>query len=180
MSLLIVEGPEKVGKGRFIKLLQKRYQGWALSNPLWEPGIRYIHHTKGESNHTQVMRDFEYVRKYPNTLFVYDRWWLSELVYRPLDLETPTIRLNAFDLEARYGGLADYYGTRVLLLDDPEVLRARRTADDRPVDPLNEVRLYDELASPAWHRLLSDYNIEWVWDNIVLPTLAPHPTHTPY
>ena len=107
------------------------------------------------------MEDMLFVDKRPKTLVIFNRWWLSELVYRTMQLgNPPTIFGSAFELEARYGAMADYYGARILLTGHPDVLKARHTSDDIDIDALTEMRLYHSMAAPGWHRVGPDYDID--------------------
>ena len=170
MPLLVVEGPENSGKDRMIHQVLQRWRGSSM----------LFHHFEGDSNHARVMEDMEFVEAHPTTLVIFNRWWLSELVYRTVQLDDPpTIFGSAFEVESCYGGLADRYGVRLLLTGDPDVLRARHTPNDIDIHPLMEMRLYHSLAAPGWNRVGPDYDMNSVWHDIILPgfdkrLLVPH------
>ena len=145
--LVVIEGPEKVGK---TTLAEHLILGFKAHHGV---DANYFHHPQGESNHHRIMTDLWYVHQHPERLVVMDRWWLSELVYRPHDFEVPTIPVDPWELERRYGGLADLMGVRILLQGDPKRLRAARTPDDKAIDPVHESEMYNMLAAPGWVRI---------------------------
>lgn len=157
--LVVVEGPEKVGKTTLIKFLEQYWNDRFFQDEVsideggtQIQGVHYIHHVKGDSNHARIMADLAFCRDHWDCLVLMDRWWLSELVYRPHDGEPNTLPLSPWELEARYGGLADALGVRILLQGDPERLRAARTPDDIDIDPAHEMLMYEMLAAPGWRR----------------------------
>ena len=141
--LIVVEGPNKVGKTRLAKMI-------AAS---WENNVQYIHHPKVANTPEVVWKELLEVHNNPDTLFIYDRWWLSDLVYAPHDNTESKFPLNAFYMEEAFGGLADAVGLRLLLLGSPEELLTRRGDDDDKLDVRHELMMYQLLASPKWRRV---------------------------
>ena len=146
----VFDGPEEVGKTTIIENLMKAWDG---------PSHR-VHHIKGDSNPARIENDFEMIESQPSVLWLYDRWWPSELVYRPHDHLTPTLPLNPFMLDELYGARASASGLLFLVTADPKVLVERRRnikVEDDPIDidPAHEMQMYEMVCSPRWERVNS-------------------------
>ena len=74
--LVVLEGPEKAGKTTVARHI--------MAN-LRKSNIVYRRHIKGDSNHQTIMNDLDFALSHPDDLIIFDRWWPSELVYRPFD-----------------------------------------------------------------------------------------------
>lgn len=141
--LVIFDGPEGSGKTSTIEKLMKAWDG---------PSER-IHHVHGDSNPDRIEADFRMVERAPSVLWVYDRWWPSELVYRPHDLQPNTVPLNPWMLDCLYGERASKSGFLFLMTASTHWLERHRGEDSIDIDPAHEMLMYDMLCSPRWERV---------------------------
>ena len=155
--LAIFDGPEEAGKTTICHKIME-----SCSNE-----VVYIHHGKGDSNYKRIQSDLELVEANPDILYLFDRWWPSELVYRPHDGHPPSLELDPWHLEEVYGKRADKQGFRFLVLEEPEILQARRDATPGgyagiDIDPAHERQMYQMICSPQWIRTTSKiFNLGW-------------------
>lgn len=182
--LIILEGPEAAGKTTLANQL--------ILNRSRKCNVHYFRHTLGDSNHQRIMADLEFALARPYDLVIFDRWWLSELVYRPHDGKPSTLPLEGETLEKRYGGLADSAGLRLLVMADAMTLTNRRQArqaqglnDDISIPPDVEVRKYEQEAA-RWNWLLCSWGytptiqdiVDAKWAKII-KDFERWPTHPP-
>ena len=85
MTLVIVDGPDRVGK----TLLCEELVNQARAAKTY---IKMKHHTRTVIE--EVWRDFQTVIKYPNAMHIWDRRWPSEIVYSHVQQTLPTITVE--------------------------------------------------------------------------------------
>lgn len=85
MALVIVDGPDRVGK----TLLCEELENQALAANL---SASVKHHTRTVID--EVWRDFQTVIKRPNVMHIWDRRWPSEIVYSHVQQTVPTITVE--------------------------------------------------------------------------------------
>ena len=170
--LVVLDGPEKAGK----TTLARKIMEWVMENR--KTNIHYRRHIHGDSNHETIMNDLEFALSHPEDLIIYDRWWSSELVYRPFDGKPPNLPLRVSVLEGRYGGLADSAGMRIMVVPAESVLQERRDyaqdSTDIPIPVHRERDAFYEVArrgnwiatSVGWDVTLQEA-IAFRWDRLL-------------
>ena len=151
MPLIVIEGPEKAGKTTLAHniTMYAEHKGYKVVN---------VHNT---SSYVETLdADLKLVACEPETIFIFDRWYLSELVYSHDRSSTlPGVFLNPTLAHTRWGKSIN---TRILLLDDIEELRKRRTSEDADIDPEKEVELYSKMALNQWSILYTrEHTPQW-------------------
>ena len=146
--LVVLEGPNKVGKSTVAKALTDAWQGEST----------IVHHVAGDTTIPKLNQEVEVITQLPGEhLLVYDRWWLSELVYGTTDPARPlTLAPNeatAQYMDHHFLRCVEGQGLYVLLTSPHRVLAERRDESDDDLDPFIESRLYNALASEQWWRL---------------------------
>ena len=179
--LVVIEGPEQAGKTTLAEQL--------ILNRSRKCSFRYFRHGPGDSNHQRIMSDLEYCLARPYDLNIMDRWWPSELVYRPFDKKPSTLPLEIRTLEARYGGLADACGIRLMVLAPVKTLERRREEnplqDDIPIPPAEERAAYEEIIHTGnWYPVTQGYTrtiqdvVDAKWAKVI-KDFQDYPTHPP-
>ena len=159
--LLILEGPEGAGKSTIAKMVT---DVWDTRNP-----PVYVHHVRGDSNPTRIETDLKEAEDNPETLYIFDRWWPSALVYRPHDGHANLLPLDPWLLEQKYGKRADEQGLRYLVTRPVQKLIENRGEDAVDIDPAHELLMYQMLCSPMWRRTtlktfdVIDFEAEMRW-----------------
>ena len=156
--LVVLEGPEKVGKTTF----SNRLTEWWLKNR--DTDVWYVHRPREVNVPHLVEQDLKWVEMMPQDLVIFDRFYPSDLVYRTWDGEPSRFPLNADYMERTYGPWIDRLGLRILLLGDPQELAQRRTSDDVPIDPALEQRLYELVCPHRWSRLHTNHRLGKSWE----------------
>ena len=149
--LVVIEGPEKVGKTTFLYQLAD----WWRENRKSE--IWRCHRGRWANNPEDVTKSMMRVRENRDKLIIFDRFYPSDLVYRTWDGEKSEYPVNAEYMESVFGPQIDREGVRLLLTEDPKVLRTRRTQDDIPIPPELEARLYELVCPFNWIRLTAEF-----------------------
>ena len=83
MPLIVLEGMRGTGKTTLGQALQKHFTRKI-------PAV-YTHHDRGCSTDSLINSEIEMVNANPNTLFIFDRWYLSELAYSKLEGRNSTL-----------------------------------------------------------------------------------------
>ena len=79
-----------------------------------------IHHTRGDSTPNKLDADMQMVEDTPDeTLYIFDRTYLSELVYAPIDGRRSTISFDPLYWEEYMGKWIDRRGFRLYLMAEP-------------------------------------------------------------
>ena len=163
--LVVLEGPEKVGKTTFSR---KLIDWWHWNR---KTDVYYVHRPRHVNNPEDVTRDLMHVRENRDKLIIFDRFYPSDLVYRTWDGGESKFPINAGYMEEVFGPQIDREGVRLLLREDPKVLKRRRRPDDIPIPPTLEMRLYEVVCSYKWQRVSPELRMgdNWVerWANMV-------------
>lgn len=156
---LIFDGPEKAGKSTIIKKVAKqaKAEGWKVRVHKWTGPAMQDWDIYARTMEKQVARYID--RGY---LLIWDRSWLSEIVYGSL-LEPRPIN----EYWERFGfilnTITSNWGLQVCLLGpDSETLRKNRDASDLPVDPSDERKAYKEYADWfGWETFVNQHTEEY-------------------
>ena len=158
MPLVILEGPEKVGKTTFA---DKLCEWWSLHE---KTATHYVHRPR-EANDPDIIReDLKHASQRKEELVIFDRFYPSDLVYRTWDGEESKFPVNAFEMDRIYGRRVQELGMGFLLLGEVEELERRRTPDDIPIPPALEQRLYNNVCPPSWIRWTPNDTLLGNWE----------------
>ncbi len=148
--VIALEGTHGAGKST----LAQQIENVASASEDWKKVVN-IHHTGGDSTPDKLDADMKMVEDASDdTLYIFDRTYLSELVYAPIDGRRSTIPYNPLYWEEYMGKWFDRRGIRLYLTAGPVFTNSlpivqmyeRMTAFTRwvRVEPRNHVG--DELA----------------------------------
>ena len=113
--LIALEGAHGAGKSA----LAGQIETVASASGDWKKVVN-IHHTRGDSTLEKLDADMKMVEDAPgDTLYIFDRTYLSELVYAPTDGRRSTIPYNPLYWEERLGKWIDRRGLRLYLMAEP-------------------------------------------------------------
>ena len=113
--LIVLEGQHKSGKSTLATQLQEV----ASKSGDWQQVVN-THHTRGDSTPEKLADDKRMVADAPDdTLYIFDRHYLSELVYAPVDGRGTTIHFNPLYWEQYMGRWIDQRGVRLYLMGEP-------------------------------------------------------------
>lgn len=113
--IIVLEGQHKSGKSTLARQLEEL----ASRSPDWRTVIR-IHHTRGDSTREKLAADKNMIEDAPgDTLYIFDRHYLSELVYAPVDGRASTIPYDPLYWEQYLGKWTDQRGVRLYLMGEP-------------------------------------------------------------
>lgn len=186
MSVIVLEGPEGVGK----TTLARNVIDYALTHKTHKH-VAYHHHVAGDS--VAMVLNVEMLMytgsRQVSVLHIVDRWWLSEFVYSKLLPRKSTLDCTMAQAQEKWGDPILEAGGKLIILDGvhPTVLAERRKDDDLPVDPKDEVCEYAQ-APTGWIRsranlVFSDV-AKWLLDEKALfhmegPRANIRPLHIP-
>lgn len=159
--IIVIDGPEKTGKTTLAQhithRLGARYRHWG---PVPSPQV-----------YATALRDD--IRS--GDLVVYDRSWLSEAVY---NIALGRRDTDPWLLEWLFSRAC---ASRVVLVDDPDVLARRRTPDDVPVMPAVEVELFRALGLTfGWRLAHVDAALDVIERDLDLAARYPAPPVATY
>lgn len=113
--VVVLEGRHKAGKST----LAQQIEDIARESDEWA-SVENIHHTRGDSTPEKLEQDKRMIADAPSDkLFIFDRHYLSELVYAPIDGRTSTIPYDPLHWEQRVGLWIDQRGVRLYLMGEP-------------------------------------------------------------
>ena len=113
--VIALEGANGSGKSTLAGQIEKV----ASASGDWKRVVN-IHHTRGDSTPDKLDSDMKMVEDAPgDTLYIFDRTYLSELVYAPIDGRRSTIPYNPLYWEERLGKWIDRRGLRLYLMAEP-------------------------------------------------------------
>lgn len=141
MPVVIVEGPEKAGKTTFIARAsaQLESEGYTTKHRKWgqiSPDDRVY----GDA----LFHDVYTYGDDPKTAMFWDRAWASEEVYGQLMHRNKRRAVQHKGLMAWLWERALVgNGVKIMFSADPDKLKARRDDTDLPVDPIDEVELFN-------------------------------------
>jgi hypothetical protein len=130
-SMIVISGPEKVGKTTLCKKLVTM-AGWAGLD------ADYVHFS-GATPVTQASIDAAITSS--KDMLIWDRSWACGVVYQALGIPQKPEAILA-EGEKLFGRLCRSIGTTIILVEDYRKLEQRRTPDDLPIPPLDEVVAY--------------------------------------
>ena len=113
--VIALEGTHGSGKSTLAKRIKEVADesgewGWVLN----------IHHSRGDSTPEKLDADMRMIEDAPSdTLYIFDRTFLSELVYAPIDGRRSTIEYDPLYWEQYMGGWMDQRGLRLYLTAEP-------------------------------------------------------------
>lgn len=137
--VIVLEGQHKSGKST----LAVQLESVAETSGEWRSVVS-VHHTRGDSTPEKLRRDRKMIEEAPSdTLYIFDRHYLSELVYAPVDGRGATIPYNPLYWEQYMGRWIDQRGVRLYLMGE-----ALHT-NENPV-----IQMYERLtARTGWMRV---------------------------
>ena len=113
--IIALEGAHGAGKSTLAGQIKKV----ACASGNWRE-VFIIHHTRGDSTQDKLNADMKMVEDASdNTLYIFDRTYLSELVYAPIDGRRSTIPYNPLYWEEHMGKWIDRIGLRLYLMAEP-------------------------------------------------------------
>ena len=113
--IIALEGTHGSGKST----LAKQIQSVASASGDWKKVVN-IHHSRGDSTPDKLDADMRMVKESPgDTLHIFDRTYLSELVYAPIDGRRSTIAYDPLYWEQYLGHWIDQRGLRFYLMTEP-------------------------------------------------------------
>ncbi len=113
--IIALEGTHGSGKSTLAGQIKKV----ALASGEWKE-VQSIHHSRGDSTPDRLDADMKMVEDAPeDTLYVFDRTYLSELVYAPIDGRRSTISYDPLYWEEYMGKWIDRRGLRFYLMAEP-------------------------------------------------------------
>ena len=113
--VVVLEGQHKSGKSTLAAQLERI----ATTSGDWNSVVS-IHHTRGDSTPEKLDADRKMVADAPDdTLYIFDRHYLSELVYGPVDGRGTTLPYNPLFWEQYMGKWIDQRGVRLYLMGEP-------------------------------------------------------------
>ena len=113
--IIVLEGRHQSGKSTLAAQIEKV----AKESDEWDEVVN-IHHTRGDSTPEKLEADKKMIEDAPaRRLYVFDRHYLSELVYAPIDGRTTTIGYNPLYWEQHVGQWVDQRGLRLYLTGEP-------------------------------------------------------------
>lgn len=124
--IIVVDGPEKVGKSTFIAKLVEQAETTGLH-------VIQGHMKRPYPADQNVYKPLVQLGIRSDTFVILDRSWISEIVYNIL-LE----RENNFawtEGHRRFGQYVDIFGMQIILVEEVEILEQRRDATDHPIEP---------------------------------------------
>ena len=137
--VVVLEGQHKSGKSTLAAQLERI----ATTSGDWTSVVS-IHHTRGDSTPEKLVEDRKMVADAPDdTLYIFDRHYLSELVYAPVDGRGTTLPYNPLYWEQYMGKWIDQRGVRLYLMGEPLHI------NEHPV-----IQMYERLtARTGWMRV---------------------------
>ena len=137
--VIVLEGQHKSGKST----LAGQIEDLAATSGDWESVVK-VHHTRGDSTPEKLDEDKRMVADSPeDTLYIFDRHYLSELVYAPVDGRGTTLPFNPLYWEQHIGKWIDQRGVRLYLMGEPLY------TNENPV-----IQMYERLtARTGWMRV---------------------------
>lgn len=113
--VIVLEGRHKSGK----TTLARQIEALAVKSKDWSDVVS-VHHTRGDSTPEKLETDKRMIEDAPSDrLYIFDRHYLSELVYAPIDGRATTIRYDPLYWEQYLGLWLDLRGIRLYLLGEP-------------------------------------------------------------
>ena len=113
--VIALEGAHRAGKSTLAGQIEKA----ASASGDWKKVVN-IHHTRGDSTPDKLDADMKMVEDASgDTLYIFDRTYLSELVYAPIDGRRSTIPFNPLYWEEHMGKWIDRRGLRLYLMAEP-------------------------------------------------------------
>ena len=113
--VIVLEGRHKSGK----TTLAQQIEHLANKSGEWQSVVN-IHHTRGDSTPEKLDADRNMIEDSPSDkLYIFDRHYLSELVYAPIVGRTTTIRYDPLYWEQYMGKWIDQRGMRLYLMGEP-------------------------------------------------------------
>ena len=114
--VIVLEGRHQSGK----TTLALQIEELATNSENWS-GVVNVHHTRGDSTPEKLKADKRMIEDAPSSwLYIFDRHYLSELVYAPIDGRTTTIRYDPLYWEQYMGKWIDQRGVRLYLMSEPK------------------------------------------------------------
>jgi hypothetical protein len=140
--LIVIDGPEKVGKTTFIK-------GHLLPYLHSNPFVGKVHYVKQNQWHPDdsVVSEMEREHTESTDLYVWDRGWASEYVYATGLNRQRRANDGAFMMAWLHGRCTPFQ--YILLPPQVEILFDRRDDTDLPIDPRLETKLFHRYAVMA-------------------------------
>lgn len=165
--IILIDGPEKAGKSTLISELQRAMNA------------ETVHWGKVPDDRVYYKPLMQAAES--DKLYIWDRGWPSESVYGVLMCRRRRLAADPWIGEWEYGRIVQSRGLRVILCADVENLIARRTKDDLPVHPRDELRLFLAYAKKFGYIVLhNDYddnslrkNAETIMSAYQLPPMPP-------
>lgn len=158
--IVIFEGPEKAGKTTTIAALAELLRS-----------RRYMVRTRKFSgpmkSYAQYFMPLLEDQADPSVVSLWDRGWVSEYVYSTFFVRNSPLRDAPNRTESLFTYIVDRYGLKYMVLPaDPAELYKRRTADDLPIDPGIEYKMFFEYAARfGWMIVETAYNPVNLADN---------------
>lgn len=137
MPLVVIEGPHKSGKTTMARALQD----WLTSNT--DFNVDYRHHGLGDSTEDAINRDIaDIVTCRSNTVFIFDRWYLSEYVYSALEQRASTMTAKFREFDQFVDAVTGSFAIKLVLDTRADVLKMRYKVSDAPRDTISERQAY--------------------------------------
>lgn len=151
--IIMLDGPEKSGKSTLRKMLVE------------EAEARKWHVVQAHMKRPQPVDHKAYIHLLilgcrTDTLVIFDRSWISELVYNKL-LHRKDTDLTR-EMVQTFNHILGLVGVGYILTDNPENLENLRSADDLPVSAYDENNLYLAYAREYYFGIIPKGNFEAV------------------
>lgn len=113
--IIALEGAHGAGKSTLAGQIEKV----ASASGAWKK-VMNVHHSRGDSTPDKLDADMKMIEDASdNTLYIFDRTYLSELVYAPIEGRRSTIPYNPRYWEECMGKRIDRRGLRLYLMAEP-------------------------------------------------------------
>jgi hypothetical protein len=143
MSVIILDGAEKVGKTTLINILASQLRNSGYMVTIRKQSGRAVPDER--MYEARLLQDVSY--PVDRSIAIWDRAWPSEYVYGNLIHQDRPMVKNPLAGELRLGLLAEANGLRVMVTGvNATILSVRRDSSDLPVDPAEEQKLYEQYA----------------------------------
>jgi hypothetical protein len=135
LPLIVLDGPEKAGKTTIVNVLRDLY------------GYR-VRHWGPVKSHMEFLAQLQQDLLVPGKRVVWDRSWVSELVYSGLLGRATKLNHDAWLAEFLFTRAVRVYGEVAIVRGpDPSILASLRDNTDLPVDPAVEQREFARHAA---------------------------------